>query len=69
MTGMEVLIVAPIAVGTGYGVGKMPCWKTWTGYAGLVIVAPIAVVAGVAVAEVVIDCISLSIGYAMARHR
>jgi hypothetical protein len=68
MTGLEVLIVAPIAVGVGYGVGRMPCWRSWQGYAGLVIMAPMAVAAGVPMGEVVVDCVGLGAGFALARR-
>jgi hypothetical protein len=68
MTGLEVLISAPIAVGVGYAVGRIPRWKTWTGYVALIIVAPIAVVAGVPIGEAVVDCVGLGAGFALARR-
>ena len=41
------LVVGALAVTIGAAVGKMPCWKSWQGYVGLVIVVPIAIGFGV----------------------
>ena len=65
---MEAILVAPLAVGIGYAVGKMPCWETWQGYVGLVIVVPVAVAASVPRLEVLIDCAGIAAGFAFARR-
>ena len=61
-------IIGTLAVAIGYVVGRMPCWQTWQGYAGLVIVAPIALLAGVPISEVAIDCAGFGVGFACARR-
>ena len=38
--------ILPLAVGIGWAIGKMPCWESWQGYVGLLIVAPVAIVTG-----------------------
>jgi len=63
------LLVAPLAIGIGWAVGKMPCWKTWQGYVGLLIVVPVALAAGVNPVEVCIDSLALGAGYALAPCR
>ena len=68
MTASSLLIVAPLAVGIGYGVGKMPCWESWQGTIGLFIVAPLVVVAGIDPVEAVIDCVGLGCGFRIARR-
>lgn len=62
------LLAAPLAILIGYGVGKMPCWKSWQGYVGLMIVAPLAIGAGIAPVEAVADCVGLGAGFALARR-
>ena len=62
------LVVGALAAGIGYVVGKMPCWKSWQGYVGLFIVAPIAVLAGIDAPEVLFHCFGLALGFAIA-HR
>lgn len=47
--------VVVIAVAIGYAVGKMPCWKAWQGYVGLLIVAPIASTMGIPLFEVLFE--------------
>lgn len=61
-------IVGAIAILIGYSVGKMPCWKSWQGYVGLMIVAPLAIGAGITPVEVVVDCAALGAGFALARR-
>ena len=61
-------LVAPLAIGIGYVVGKMPCWESWQGYVGPFIVAPLVVVAGIDAVEAVIDCVALACGFALARR-
>ncbi len=68
MTPAALLLAAPIAVIIGYAVGKMPCWKTWQGYVGLLTVIPLAIGAGVTPVEVVVDCAALCAGFALARR-
>ena len=58
----------PMAVLIGYAAGKMPCWKSWQGYVGLMIVAPIAIACGVGLPEAVADCAALGTGFALARR-
>ena len=62
-------ISAPLAVAIGYTVGKMLCWKTWTGYVGLVIVAPLAIGLGVDAMEALFDCVMLGVGLSLARPK
>ena len=61
------MFAAPIAIAIGYAVGKMPYWESWQGYVSLLIVAPLAAVAGVPAVETVIDCVALGCGFAIAR--
>ena len=62
------LPVIPLAIGIGYAVGKMPCWKSWNGYVELLIVTPLVIVAGVSVVEAIIECVGLGCGFAIARR-
>ena len=62
------LVVGALAVGIGYAVGKMPCWKSWQGYVGLFIVAPLVTMAGIAPLEAVFDCVALGLGWCLARR-
>lgn len=64
----NLLVVVMLALGLGYGIGKMPCWKSWQGYVGLMIVAPLAIGAGITPVEVVVDCAALGAGFALARQ-
>jgi hypothetical protein len=64
----HILFVLMLACVLGYAVGKRPCWKSWQGYVGLMIVAPIAVACGVALTEVALDCAALGAGFALARR-
>jgi hypothetical protein len=68
MTVNTALVVAGVAIAIGYGVGKMPCWKCWQGYVGLMIVAPLAIGADITPVEVVVDCAALGSGFALARR-
>lgn len=68
MPWIAVPIVALLGLGIGYAVGKLPCWKSWQGYVGLMIVAPISIAAGITLAEVVLDCVGLGVGFAYARR-
>ena len=63
-----VLFVGALAVMIGAAVGKMPCWKSWQGYVGLVIVAPIVIGLGVDATEALFDCVMLGVGFALARR-
>ncbi len=63
------LLAASLAVLIGHAVGKMPCWKSWHGYVGLMIVAPVAIAAGVTIGEVLLDCVALGAGFALARRQ
>ena len=66
---LEVIIGGgALAVLIGYAVGKMPCWKTWQGYVGLVIVAPIVIGLGVDAMEALFDCVLLGVGFSIARR-
>ena len=49
-------------------IGKMPCWQTWQGYVALLVVAPVAIAAGVPWLEVGVDCAELAAGFACARR-
>ena len=60
--------ILPLAVGIGWAIGKMPCWQTWQGYVGLLVVAPVAIAAGVPWLEVGVDCTGLAAGFACARR-
>lgn len=68
MSATSILLVVPLALAIGYTVGKMPCWKTWQGYVGLLIVIPLAIGAGVTPVEVVVDCAALGAGFALVRR-
>ena len=69
--GLEVIfivVVGALAATIGYAVGKMPCWKSWQGYVGLVIVAPIVISLGVDAVEALFDCVLLGVGFTLARR-
>lgn len=61
-------IVGSLAVLIGYCVATMQCWKTWTGYVGLVLVTAITIIAGMEPVEVLFDCGMLGIGFALGRR-
>ena len=63
-----VLVVGALAAMIGYTVGRMPYWKTWTGYVGLVIVAPLVIGLGVDAKEALFDCVMLGVGFSLARR-
>lgn len=65
---MTHILLVPLAVGIGYAVGKMPCWKSWQGYVGLMIVCPIGIGTGPPAAEVMVDCAGLGLGFLLARR-
>ncbi len=65
---LTIAFVAALAFVIGYAVGKMPCWESWQGYVALFIVVPIAVAAGVAVSETIVDCAALGLGFTFARR-
>lgn len=62
------MLAVQIAIGIGYTVGKMPCWESWQGYVGLIVVAPLVIVAGVPAVETIVDCVALGCGFALARR-
>ena len=62
-----IIVVGALAATIGYAVGNMPCWKTWQGYVGLVIVAPLAIGLGVDAIEALFDCLMLGVGFSIAR--
>ena len=68
MSGEVVLVGGALAVMIGTAVGKMPYLKSWQGYVGLVIVAPIAIGLGVNAAEALFDCAMLGVGFTLARR-
>ena len=61
-------VVAVLGLVIGYTVGNMPCWKSWQGYVGLMIVLPVVITAGVGAVEAVADCVALGCGFALARR-
>lgn len=61
-------VVGVLAILIGYRAGKMPCWKSWQGYVGLVIVAPIVISLGVDAVEALFDCVMLGVGFSFARR-
>ena len=63
-----IVVVGVLAATIGYAVGKMPCWKSWQGYVGLVIVAPIVIALGVDATEALFDCVMLGVGFSFARR-
>ena len=63
-----VLVGGALAVLIGYAVGKMPRWKSWQGYVGLIIVVPIAICLGVDASEAPFDCVMLGVGFSLARR-
>jgi len=67
MPWIAIPIVAVLGLVIGYAVGKMPCWKSWQGYAGLGIVAALVHMIGMNVAEIVVDCTALAAGFFLAR--
>lgn len=67
MPWIAVPLVAVLGLGIGYAIGKMPCWKSWQGYVGLLIVLPVVIAAGVGAVEAVADCVALGCGLALAR--
>ena len=68
LTWMTALPLAAVAMLIGYGVGHMPCWSAWQGYTGLVIVATLAIAAGVPTIEICIDCTGFGVGFTIARR-
>ena len=60
--------ILPLAAGICWTIGKMPCWQTWQGYVALLVVAPVAIAAGVPWLEVGVDCAELAAGFACARR-
>ena len=62
-----IVVVGALAVMIGYAVGKM-CWKSWQGYIGLAIVAPLAINLGMDTIEALFDCAILGVGFSLARR-
>ena len=67
MSWAVIIVVGVLAVTIGVAVGKMPRWKSWQGYVGLVIVAPLAIGLGVDAIEALFDCLMLGVGFSIAR--
>ena len=63
-----IVVVGVLAVTIGYPVGRMPRWKSWQGYVGLVIVAPLVIALGVDTIEALFDCVMLGVGFSLARR-